>query len=48
MFTIQLDWLLDVKTYLHIRVFPNSYLLKYKRIVLKALHLCYWRGTYTT
>jgi hypothetical protein len=44
-FTIWPNWLFDVKTYLDIGVFPDSYPLEYKRkIMLKALRFTLLEG----
>jgi hypothetical protein len=45
LFTIQLDWLSNVRTYLHIGVFLDNYPLEYeRRIALKALHFMLLEG----
>jgi len=45
LFTIQLNWLSDVRTYLHIGVFLDDYPLEYeRRIALKALHFTLLEG----
>ncbi len=39
LFMMYPNWLIEVKNYLHVNIFPNKYPLEYKRrIALKALH----------